>query len=60
VRQRKETGREGYRPRRGLYSAHHILRYWHWGLLERNLNSMGLLYRIPARGSERLRKQAGG
>ena len=47
---------------RGLYS-HHLLRYWRWGLLERNLNSMGLLYRILARGSERLpwlTKQADG
>ena len=44
------AGRGGYRPsRRGLYS--HLLRYWRWGLLERNVESKGLLYRIPARGS---------
>jgi len=45
----------------GLYS--HLLRYWRWGLLERSLNSMGLLYRVSASGNERLawlRKQAGG
>jgi len=42
----------------GLYS--HLLRYRHWGLLERSLDSMGLLYRVSASGSERLRKQAGG